>query len=119
MIGKKYLEIVPDIWNFSFIPKWAKTKNPLPFLPIFSVPEVTKLTLPLFFDGINLAFFLFFGCSAIVHQSNKWVKGKWHLVNKIFSFVIHLKKKKKKIQVDYEVFQSNQYTVYNGLKTIT
>ena len=37
------------------------------FLYIFSIFEVTKITLTLFFEGINWAFSWFFCSSAIVH----------------------------------------------------
>ena len=63
---------------------WAKTENPLLFL----VPEVSKLTLRLFFEGIDLFdFFLFFCISAIVDQLNQREKSNGQLVNENLSFV--------------------------------
>ena len=56
-----FLEIKLKIELVLLVSIWAKTENPL----LFCVPEVTKLTLMLFFEGIDLSHFLFFCISAI------------------------------------------------------
>ena len=58
----------------------AKTENPL-------LPEVTKLTLMLFFKELTCPIFLFFCISVTVDELNKWVERKGHLVNKNLSLV--------------------------------
>ena len=54
------------IYCYEEMPFEQKQKNSLPFFLIFCVPEVTKLTLTLFFEGIDCPSFLFFCISAVV-----------------------------------------------------